>query len=176
MLGLEGQIGGTLTCDLSPEALAAANINPTTRLATDYLNHFNNVVMLLDFIATMPDFVEEILQWQPMDYVTYFRSSHFRERELAVAAYEAAEPAVRREFERIIEALNEALKHTQDRLTSADPTDPHVIAELLDLLHGTMQPLIAEAGGIINGACILASRTVESPARRVQTSVDELFP
>jgi len=41
---------------MSPEAearaaeLLAANINPRTGLATDYLNHFNEAIMLLEMI------------------------------------------------------------------------------------------------------------------------------
>jgi hypothetical protein len=37
------------------EQLAKANINPTTGLATDYLNHFNEAIMLLDLVATVPE-------------------------------------------------------------------------------------------------------------------------
>jgi hypothetical protein len=36
------------TTALSPERLAKANISPVTGLATDYLNHFNEAIMLLD--------------------------------------------------------------------------------------------------------------------------------
>ena len=34
--------------------LRAANINPRTGLATDYLNHFNEAIMLLEMIPDMP--------------------------------------------------------------------------------------------------------------------------
>jgi hypothetical protein len=45
--------------------LQAANINPRTGLATDYLNHFNEAIMLLEMIPDMPECVEEFLGWQP---------------------------------------------------------------------------------------------------------------
>ena len=35
--------------------LAAANINPRTGLASDYLNHFNEAVMLLDLLQQAPE-------------------------------------------------------------------------------------------------------------------------
>ena len=43
--------------------LTAANINPRTGLATDYLNHFNEAIMLLDMIPDMPECAEDFLTW-----------------------------------------------------------------------------------------------------------------
>ena len=40
---------------IDAERLAAANINPKTRLASDYLNHFNEAIMLLDLLPSMPE-------------------------------------------------------------------------------------------------------------------------
>src|SRR6516225_7897250 len=51
--------------DARSAELRAANINPRTGLATDYLNHFNQAVMLLDMIPDMPECAEDFLQWQP---------------------------------------------------------------------------------------------------------------
>jgi len=36
-----------------------ANINEKTLLATDYLNHFNEFVMVLDLIPDMPDCLKD---------------------------------------------------------------------------------------------------------------------
>ena len=41
--------------------LRAANINPHTGLATDYLNHFNEAVMLLEMVPDMPECAEDFL-------------------------------------------------------------------------------------------------------------------
>src|SRR5262249_13363385 len=43
--------------------LRAANINPRTGLATDYLNHFNEAVMLLEMVPDMPECAEDFLHW-----------------------------------------------------------------------------------------------------------------
>src|SRR5471032_354079 len=79
--------------------LRAANINPRTGLATDYLNHFNEAIMLLEMIPDMPDCAEDFLGWQPLSYREHFAASNFRARELAIAAYDSADPAIRGEFE-----------------------------------------------------------------------------
>ncbi len=45
--------------------LRAANINPRTGLATDYLNHFNEAVMLLEMVPDMPECAEDFLDLDP---------------------------------------------------------------------------------------------------------------
>ncbi len=64
----------------SPSAaeLMAANINPRTGLATDYLNHFNEAIMLLELIPDMPDCYELFLEWQPLSYAEHFIKSNSR--------------------------------------------------------------------------------------------------
>ena len=58
--------------------LRAANINPRTGLATDYLNHFNEAIMLLEMIPDMPECAEEFLRWQPLSYREHFTAFPFQ--------------------------------------------------------------------------------------------------
>ena len=83
------------TAVLSAAALSAANINPQTRLATDYMNHFNEAIMLLEMIPAMPECADDFLMWEPVTYPEHFLQSNFKGRELAIAAYEAADPDIR---------------------------------------------------------------------------------
>src|ERR1700740_1106175 len=71
--------------------LKAANINPRTGLATDYLNHFNEAIMLLEMIPDMPECAADFLSWRPLSYAEHFTASHFRARDLAIAAYDSAD-------------------------------------------------------------------------------------
>src|ERR1700749_1605977 len=72
--------------------LRAANINPQTGLATDYLNHFNEAIMLLEMVPDMPDCAEDFLAWSPLSYAEHFTASKFKAKELAISAYESADP------------------------------------------------------------------------------------
>src|SRR5450830_1066934 len=75
--------------------LRAANINPRTGLATDYLNHFNEAIMLLEMLSSCPDCRDDFLGWRPMSYREHFEASRFKGRVLAIAAYDAADPSLR---------------------------------------------------------------------------------
>src|SRR4051794_24787373 len=79
-------------------ALRAANINPRTGLATDYLNHFNEAIMLLEMIPDMPECAEDFLAWRPLSYREHFQASNFKGRDLAISAYDAADAGIRAEF------------------------------------------------------------------------------
>jgi hypothetical protein len=81
--------------------LRAANINPRTGLATDYLNHFNEAIMLLEMIPDMPECAEDFLLWYPLSYREHFMASHFKARDLAIEAYESADEHIRVEFDNI---------------------------------------------------------------------------
>ena len=52
--------------DLMAKRLEGSNVSPQTFLATDYLNHFNEVVMLLGMLGDMPEMFEDIAAWRPM--------------------------------------------------------------------------------------------------------------
>src|SRR5258705_10858757 len=81
--------------------LRAANINPRTGLATDYLNHFNEAIMLLEMIPDIPECAEDFLAWHPVSYSEHFTASNFAARDLAIEAYETAVFGIRAEFDNI---------------------------------------------------------------------------
>src|SRR3982074_3817690 len=85
--------------------LRAANINPRTGLATDYLNHFNEAIMLLEMIPDRPESAAEFLSWQPLSYSEHFTASHFKGRDLGIEAYDPADAAIRQEFDNITSAM-----------------------------------------------------------------------
>src|SRR5687768_4614722 len=77
-----------------PFSLAEANINPLTGLSTDYLNHFNEAVMLLEMLPCMPECGEDLAAWRPLTYQEHFERSQLTHRELTIAAYDLADPTV----------------------------------------------------------------------------------
>jgi hypothetical protein len=93
-----------------PEVLAAANIMPATGLATDYLNVFNEAVMLFGLLADMPDMIDELKAWEPLSYEEHFARSGFQAKDLAIAAYRAADPAIRGPFDALSQDICDMLR------------------------------------------------------------------
>lgn len=88
------------------EKVAGTNISDQTLLATDYLNHFNEIVMLFDMLPDMPDMIEECKAWAPKDYKSHFADSSFSDKLLAIAAYDRVPTKFRRPFEETIGQIN----------------------------------------------------------------------
>src|SRR5260370_24537924 len=78
--------------------LRAANINPRTGLATDYLNHFNEAIMLLEMIPDLPRCAEDFLLWYPLSYREHFMASHFNPHHLAIDSYHSADQPIPTNF------------------------------------------------------------------------------
>src|SRR5881227_3877479 len=89
--------------------LRAANINPRTGLATDYLNHFNEAIMLLEMIPDLPECAEDFLTWRPLSYAEHFMASNFRARDLAIEAYDSADAKIRAQFDHITDNMTSIL-------------------------------------------------------------------
>ena len=139
--------------DLEEEArdaqLRAANINPRTGLATDYLNHFNEAIMLLEMIPDMPECAEDFLTWHPLSYSEHFWASNFRARDLAIEAYESADTKIRAEFDNITSTMTSILTAVGSAMRQVRQDKTR--ATLAEQATAWVKPLVALAGGIING-------------------------
>jgi hypothetical protein len=129
--------------------LADANINPATGLATDYLNHFNEAIMLLEMLSNCPDCRADFLDWQPKSYREHFLDSRFKDRQMAVAAYEATSPAVRNCLDMLAATMTAVIEATRSTMCSAlpEPAAQHLAQQAV----ASLKPLIARAGALING-------------------------
>jgi hypothetical protein len=145
--------------------LVAANINPLTGLATDYLNHYNEVAMMIASLEDMPDMAEAVLEWRPMGYAAHFRVTNFSDRDLAIAAYDAAPADVKARFLTVRRELELEIAEVQDLLEA----DPSVAASISKRGQGIFDG-IARLGGVING------ETRPLSGSPVQDAVDSLFP
>src|SRR5712675_270882 len=129
--------------------LRAANINPRTGLATDYLNHFNEAIMLLEMIPDMPECAEDFLTWSPLSYCEHFMASNFRARDLAIEAYDTADATIRAEFDNITSTMTSILTAVGSAMREVHQDKTR--ATLAQQATGWVKPLVALAGGIING-------------------------
>jgi hypothetical protein len=81
-------------------------VNPASGLANDYLNLFNELVMMLEQIPQMPELLEDLLAWKPVSYQEYFRASKLPGRHCALNAYDELNPSFRRRFETFVAELD----------------------------------------------------------------------
>jgi hypothetical protein len=137
------------------ERVRGKNISEVSLLATDYLNHFNEVVMLLGMVPDLPEMIEDAKAWRPKSYSDHFRDSGFAAKDIAIAAYTHSPPQFREPFDRTVRRLEECVTHGIERLQrlleARDDGRVRLAAEeSVRQLHG----LIETAAVIINGTTL----------------------
>jgi hypothetical protein len=151
--------------------LAHANINPKTGLATDYLNHFNEAIMVLELMSDMPECVDEFMAWGPITYKEHFATSRFKERDLAIAAYDAADPTARQSLDAVADTMNAILGATHEAMQlNLAPDSAGALARQATTW---LRPLVARAGAIINGHFVY--ETCDTSEEAPQLTVDRLL-
>lgn len=130
-------------------ALLAANINPLTGLSTDYLNHFNEAIMLLEMLPSMPECAEDVAAWRPLDYRQHFLHSGLSQGALAIAAYEGADPGTRQAFDAICGSMESTVLAAQGAIAAAPPDA--ALAALAEPAAADLKRLAARANAVIHG-------------------------
>ncbi|WP_053005794.1 hypothetical protein [Kiloniella spongiae] len=132
--------------------LPGSNIDETSFLATDYLNHLNEAVMMLEMVPDMPDLFEEVKAWEPKSYQQHFLDSSFQAKELAVAAYESAPTEFRIPFDKAVELADKGIKDSTDAIQQALAAGDHVsIAALVPDASTHIRHMIDIASAVIHG-------------------------
>ena len=86
------------------------NVSHDSLLTTDYLNHFNEVVMLLHLLPTAPlEIAADLADWKPKGYEEHFETSGFRDKALAIAGYQNSPHDIRHAFDTAIANLEREL-------------------------------------------------------------------
>ena len=128
------------------------NINEKTLLATDYLNHFNEITMLLELIPAMPDCLEEAKAWRPKSYIEHFRDSSFAEKELAILAYENAPDRFRAPFDSAIATMDVLVARAVENIEAALKTgNEDLVADTVATASDNLRKFVDVASAIIHG-------------------------
>lgn len=158
--------------------VANTTINNTTLLSTDYLNHFNEVIMLLDLCADMPEMIDEVKAWKPKSYAQHFRDSVFSHKTLAVAAFDHAPAEYRIPFDETVAELNREVADAVARVDAALAAgDQDMAVHIIRDASRALQKGVDKASGIINGVSAPPVDTEDTTPTTVmdQADIDALF-
>ncbi len=162
--------------------LAPANINPDSFLATDYLNHFNEIVMLMEMIPDMPELIEEAVEWSPKTYCQHFEESGFQAKDLAIKAYELAPAQFRQPFEDVCREMQSIIQATLNGLIAVNvvergmsPAAQTLIRDRIEILQNHLMSL----NQVIHGKTesVIEASLPEAHQEDVQSQeeIDKLF-
>ncbi|VAV87704.1 hypothetical protein MNBD_ALPHA02-948 [hydrothermal vent metagenome] len=134
------------------EKVRDENINSQTLLATDYLNHFNEVHMLMDMLPSMPDCIEDIREWAPKSYQEHFQDSVFAAKDLAIDAYAHSPDEYRLPFEETVAEMDSLILQTIAEVEILiEQNDMSGLQIVVENYTPKMIALIEKCGSIVNG-------------------------
>ncbi|HVI87358.1 MAG TPA: hypothetical protein VM659_03595 [Dongiaceae bacterium] len=129
-----------------------SNVNDRTLLATDYLNHINEIVMLVELIPDAPECLDDCKAWQPLGYREHFINSGIADRDLAIEAYDYSPPEFRLPFDRLVGEMNRLVALGVVRMEKALLAGNDEITRIIATrVSRNLQDLIGQAGAVIHG-------------------------
>jgi hypothetical protein len=150
----------------SEQEVLAANVNPATGLATDYLNLFNEAIMLFEMGLDMPDMAEELADWKKHSYIEHFEKSGFEMKDVVISAYHHAPAELRCDFDDVCERALSVFDSSINILMSSNLEDDAARADLTERLRD-MKALVIEMDSHIHGRAAIT--------KSLQSEVDALF-
>lgn len=142
-------------------APAAATINPATGLAIDYLNHYNEVAVMIGKLADAPEMAEPILDWRALGYAAHFRITGFPDSDRAIAAYDQASEEVRVRFRTARRRVELAIADVQDLIAASAGNAGGGAVHASAIF-----ALIASVGAVISGEGGLAPAPAPAPTAK----------
>lgn len=149
------------------------NIHEDTLLATDYLNHFNEIIMLLGLVADMPECLEDALEWSPKSYENHFSDSGLQDRALAILAYENAPRRYREPFDQLVMQIDATVLSSLSRISQASKdNDMDRLSHIVPTATRKLQRLVDVASAIIHGR-VMVSAQAEIDVLLAEVDIEE---
>jgi len=155
------------------------NINAGSLIATDYLNHFNEIIMLFDLASEMPDCFQDVAAWQPASYPEHFSRSNFSDKGLAIEAYKLCPPDVRSTFDATVAELDaHLLEGIEQCLSTLERGEPEKFKIMCRASAEQSRSLIDRLSAIIHEGTAfvpLRDHVASDSLEETQQTIDSLF-
>ena len=156
------------------EQLKQANhlVNPSSGIANDFLNQYNEILLLVENLPILlPEMIEELLAWKPRTYEEYFRISPLVGGHLAIEIYQALDEAFREEFEAQIAKINvlasRAILVISHQLHGSEEMRAEDIELFCEEISTKMRAEIEKAADLVNHGLELPPETSQEMADRL---------
>ncbi len=140
------------------------------QLSTDYLNRYNEALMLIEMAAFDISLVEDLKAWKAFSYVEHFQVAQLRCAPGALLAYEALSPNAKGAFNSLCIAMDQLVKTVVNALNEL--RDPEDAVFIVDIAVGSFKSMLSRATAFINTNGDMAAAAFDE--RSVQDTVDAL--
>jgi len=139
----------------SLDAKASALTNPESGIANDYLNHFNEIFLMVEnFPILLPEMIDEMSEWKPVSYVEYFEKSPLPGSAEALRVYAGLDKNLRADFETMVELLDGivqgAIKVILAYRLPDGTIDPEAISDTCELYSADLRAVLDRTADLVN--------------------------
>lgn len=157
----------------SLEDRAAALVNPASGIANDYLNHFNEIFLLIENLpALLPEMIDEILAWRPVSYRQYFTNSPLPGSAATLEIYDSLDNDFREDFETMVTILDKIILESIGIITAARRPDgmlePDEVSEVCEGLSARLRLVLDRTADLVNHG-------YAPPLERAQNMADRIM-
>jgi hypothetical protein len=136
-------------------ARAAQLVNPKSGIANDFLNHFNEILLLIENLPLLlPEMVDELLQWRAKTYREYFQNSNLPGSGAALEIYANLEAEFRRDFEMMVARLNlmalEDIHYIREHRGPNGEINPDEVSEFCETAAAEFRTGLEAAANMVN--------------------------
>jgi len=157
----------------SLEVRANNLVNPNSGMANDYLNHFNEILLLVENLpALLPEMVDDILEWEPIGYEDYFQNSVLPGKDHVLEVYAALDEEFRQDFENMVHLMNSIVLRSITVIADNRKPDGTLDPEDLGLVCGE---LAADMRTVLDRTADLINHGYAPPLERPQEMADRIM-
>ncbi len=156
------------------ELIEKANnlVNPNSGLANDFLNQYNEVLLLVENLPILlPEMVEELLAWNAKTYEEYFTSSPLPGGDVAIKIYHTLDREFRKKFETQISRINKLAGKAVIVISERNKDREELAAEDVELfcmqISKKLRAEIENASKFVNYGLAVAPETSQALADRL---------
>ena len=147
-------------------------VNPNSGIANDYLNQYNEILLLVENLPVLlPEMIDELLAWKPRTYDEYFTVSPLAGGHLAISIYQALDKTFREHFEKQITKINglaeKAIVVIGNQRHGAAEMRPEDIEAFCEQISAKLRGEIEKAAGLVNHGLELPPETSQEMADRL---------
>ena len=143
----------------------------TGELSTDYLNRYNEALMLLEMSAMDASMVDDLRAWKPLGYTEHFEQAGLRCGPGAIGAYHRLMPVSRMAFEHLCAGMDRLVRTVLQAFDQMKDPDDAVF--VVDIAVGSFRSMLTRATAFINTGGDLAAAAFDEA--ELQTTVDQLI-
>ncbi|MEP3233513.1 MAG: hypothetical protein ABJO30_11855 [Hyphomicrobiales bacterium] len=144
------------------EALTAINVNISTGFGTNYLNHFVEILLLLEMLPSMPECIEDIVLWKPISYSDHVRQSGLPKSELVLEAFQHSDAKRRDMLDHVTNEVNtEVHRYIEKAQKAVTLGDQEQISEVALEAKEVLTPMLEKISNVICSPNFLAEEPVE---------------